>query len=146
MEGTRRASYHRRMLMRVVFWVAMAVSAICAIGAVTYLAVGSADLLTALVFGFIPAMVVNWFGWSARYVHHSDAVIAPRRPTRTAMRINEPPSPDHGDGACSARIGVSMAAKIEASSFFGEFTRFDIDHIAISPEGWAHKRSAGSGS
>ena len=134
------------MLVRVLFWVAMVVSAICAIVAAIYLVVGAADLLTSMVFGFIPAMVVNWFGWSARYVHHTDAIIAPQRPTRTAMPSNEPRSPDHGECACSARIGVSMPAKIEASSFFGEFTRFDIDHIAISPDGWTHKRSAGSGS
>lgn len=56
------------MLVRVLFWVAMIVSAICAVIAAIYLVVGSADLLSSLVFGFIPAMVVNWFGWSARYV------------------------------------------------------------------------------
>jgi hypothetical protein len=56
------------MLVRVLFWVAMIVSTICAVAAAIYLVVGSADLLTSLVFGFIPAMVVNWFGWSARCV------------------------------------------------------------------------------
>jgi hypothetical protein len=93
MEGVWPASYHPLMLVRVLFWVAMILSAICAIVAAIYLVVGPADVLTSMVFGFIPAMVVNWFGWSARCVHHSDATIAPPRPSHTSAHINEARAP-----------------------------------------------------
>ena len=93
MEGVWRASYHRPMLVRVLFWVAMTLSAICAIVAAIYLVVGPADVLTSMVFGFIPAMVVNWFGWSARYVYHTDATIAPQRPPHTSAHANEASAP-----------------------------------------------------
>jgi len=56
------------MIVRVAFWAAMIISAICALMAAYYLIFGAADVLTSLVFGFIPAMVVNWFGWTARCV------------------------------------------------------------------------------
>jgi hypothetical protein len=79
------------MLVRVLFWVAMVLSAICAIVATIYLVVGPADVLSSMVFGFIPAMVVNWFGWSARYVY--DATVAPQRPPHTSAPINEARAP-----------------------------------------------------
>jgi hypothetical protein len=81
------------MLVRVLFWVAMVLSAICAIVAAIYLVVGPADVLTSMVFGFIPAMVVNWFGWSVRHLHHTDATIAPPRPPRTPAHVNEARAP-----------------------------------------------------
>ena len=93
MKGVWRASYHRFMLVRTLFWVAMVLSAICAIVAAIYLVVGPADDLTSMVFGFIPAMVVNWFGWSARYVYHTDASVAPQRPPHTSAPINEARAP-----------------------------------------------------
>jgi hypothetical protein len=63
-----------------------------------------------------------------------------------SSRIGESSSHDQDEPMRPSGTAASISARIAASSFFGEFTRFEMGQIVISVAGWARNRSAGSAS